>query len=403
MAAPACSTCYQRGKDKQWDATKRIDWSIPVNPCNVMEQTDELNPIYGSRQWNLLSQKERDELDHHLSAWLFSQFLHGEQGALTVAARIVQSVPDMDSKFYAATQTMDEARHVELYARFMREKMRAVLPWSRRTWLPSCCADALRRLPLMGTCPTSAMQVADRGAGPGSTAFGVHRDLSNNPLVTQLLAYVMQGRRRGPARGVRPDRAARLPQGTDLQPNWRTARSSSSRRCYLMRNRFTGREVTGSRMGFDVQECLEVQLTSHRCSRRSVLCSSPGSLPCVKEHIGIRGTQGPARLRRLHGVIEARGLRLWTMLMRADEGARREDRQREVRGRAGGPPGREVDAAIAAARGRPALGRTWRLCVSARLIAAPPSRGAPLGQPSLNWSGPVQRGKPRSVGIADLP
>src|ERR1022692_4156877 len=113
----------QRGKDKQWDAAKRIAWEIPVNPANVMEASDEICPIYGSRQWNVLSEQERAEVSHHLSAWLFSQFLHGEQGALTVAARIVQSVPDMDSKFYAATQAMDEARHVELFARFMREKI----------------------------------------------------------------------------------------------------------------------------------------------------------------------------------------------------------------------------------------------------------------------------------------
>ncbi|HXW46215.1 MAG TPA: aminobenzoate oxygenase, partial [Streptosporangiaceae bacterium] len=90
---------YQRGKDKQWDATKRIDWSLPVNPVSVMEGPDELNPIYGSRQWEALSLQGRDELAVHLSAWLFSQFLHGEQGALTVAARIVESVPDMDAKF----------------------------------------------------------------------------------------------------------------------------------------------------------------------------------------------------------------------------------------------------------------------------------------------------------------
>jgi hypothetical protein len=83
-----------------------------VDPTNVLEQSDDLVPIYGSRQWDILSEDERGELSHHLSAWLFSQFLHGEQGALTVAARIVESVPDMDSKFYAATQTMDEARHV---------------------------------------------------------------------------------------------------------------------------------------------------------------------------------------------------------------------------------------------------------------------------------------------------
>ena len=51
---------YQRGKDKQWDAAKRIDWSLPVNPSNVMEQSDEFCPIYGSRQWDLLSKSERD-------------------------------------------------------------------------------------------------------------------------------------------------------------------------------------------------------------------------------------------------------------------------------------------------------------------------------------------------------
>src|ERR1022692_3686513 len=80
---------YQRGKDKQWDAAKRIAWEIPVNPANVMEASDEICPIYGSRQGNVLSGQERAEVSPHLSAWVFSQFLHGEQGALTVAARTV--------------------------------------------------------------------------------------------------------------------------------------------------------------------------------------------------------------------------------------------------------------------------------------------------------------------------
>ena len=82
---------YQRGKDKQWDATKRIDWDLPVNPCNIMETPDEFVPIFGSRQWEILSESERETLGHHSGAWLMSQFLHGEQGALTVAARIVES------------------------------------------------------------------------------------------------------------------------------------------------------------------------------------------------------------------------------------------------------------------------------------------------------------------------
>src|SRR5258708_18199541 len=66
---------------------------------------------------------ERDEPGMHLSPWLLSQFLHGEQGALTVAGRIVESVPDMDSKFYAAARPMDGAGHVELSQRFIRDKI----------------------------------------------------------------------------------------------------------------------------------------------------------------------------------------------------------------------------------------------------------------------------------------
>ena len=177
---------YQRGKDKQWDATKRIDWSIPVDPSNVMEVSEEFCPIYGSRQWDVLNQAERDELAHHLSGWLFSQFLHGEQGALTVAARIVESVPDMDSKFYAATQAMDEARHVELYSRFMREKIGLYYPVNPD--LAKLLADALSDsrwdLPYLG------MQVLIEGLA--LAAFGVHRDVATNPLVKQLLAFVMQ-------------------------------------------------------------------------------------------------------------------------------------------------------------------------------------------------------------------
>src|SRR5258708_17053424 len=60
---------YQRGKDKQWDATKRIEWDIPVDPTNVLEQGDEFNPIYCSRQWEKMSQAERDERGTELSSW----------------------------------------------------------------------------------------------------------------------------------------------------------------------------------------------------------------------------------------------------------------------------------------------------------------------------------------------
>src|ERR1700755_2822523 len=238
---------YQRGKDKQWDETKRIDWEQPFNPLRLMETGEELVPIYGSRQWEKLNQAERDELSHHLSSWLFSQFLHGEQGALTVAARIVESVPDMDSKFYAATQTMDEARHVELFSRFVKEKIGLVYPVNAH--LAALLADALSDsrwdLPYLG------MQVLIEGLA--LAAFGVHRDISNKPLVTQLLAYVMQDE----ARHVAFGRLALRDYYKEL-----TSAELADREefvvegCYLMRNRFRQQEVW-ERMGFDVDVCLE--------------------------------------------------------------------------------------------------------------------------------------------------
>ncbi len=164
--------------------------------------SEEFSPIYGSRQWEVLSRAERDELGLHLSSWLFSQFLHGEQGALTVAARIVESVPDMDSKFYAATQAMDEARHVELFSRFVRDKIGLHYPVNADLGrlLADALGDSRWDLPYLG------MQVLIEGLA--LAAFGVHRDMATNPLVQADPRLRDAGR--GPARGVRPARAARL-------------------------------------------------------------------------------------------------------------------------------------------------------------------------------------------------
>jgi P-aminobenzoate N-oxygenase AurF len=296
---------YQRGKDKQWDAAKRIDWSIPVNPANVMDQGEEFNPIYGSRQWGVLNQEERDELGHHLSAWLFSQFLHGEQGALTVAARIVESVPDMDSKFYAATQAMDEARHVELYARFMREKIGLYYPVNPdlAKLLEEALSDSRWDMPYLG------MQVLIEGLA--LAAFGVHRDLSQNPLVTQLLAYVMQDE----ARHVAFGRLALRDYYQELTAAERAEREEFVvEGCYLMRNRFIAREVW-ERMGFDVAECVAFTDQSPvQQAFRTLLFSR--IVPCVKD-IGLWGPKVQHAYVDL-GVIEAADSDL-EALMRADE------------------------------------------------------------------------------------
>jgi para-aminobenzoate N-oxygenase AurF len=296
---------YQRGKDKQWDAAKRIDWDQPVVRENAMETGDEYCPIYGSRQWEKLNQQERNELGHHLSSWLFSQFLHGEQGALTVAARIVESVPDMDSKFYAATQAMDEARHVELFSRFMRDKIGMFYPVNPdlAKLLSDALSDSRWDMPYLG------MQVLIEGLA--LAAFGVHRDVAKNPLIKQLLAYVMQDEARHVAFGRLALR--------DYYAGLSSAELADREEfvvegCYLMRNRFTSHEVY-ERLGFDVDECLEFAVHSPvQQAFRQLLFSR--IVPCVKD-IGLWGP----KVRHAYvdlGVIDAADSDL-DALMRDDE------------------------------------------------------------------------------------
>jgi P-aminobenzoate N-oxygenase AurF len=306
---------YQRGKDKQWDATKRIEWDLPVDPTNIMETPDEFVPIYGSRQWEILNEKERDNLGHHLGAWLFSQFLHGEQGAMTVAARIVESVPDMDSKFYAATQTMDEARHVELYSRFLREKVGLYYPMNSDLGklLAESLNDSRWDLPYLG------MQVLIEGLA--LAAFGVHRDMAQNALVKQLLAYVMQDE----ARHVAFGRLALRDYYRELTAGERAEREEFVvEGCYLMRNRFRAQEVW-ERMGFDVAECLE--FTEHspiQQAFRTLLFSR--IVPCVKD-IGLWGPKVQRAYADL-GVLDAANTDLEALMADDERIAEEADRRK---------------------------------------------------------------------------
>ena len=112
---------YDKGKQRQWDAAVRIDWSQALDPENPQQLPPEVLTIAGAPFLARMAPRERADIFRHYQAWSVSQFLHGEQGALICAAKIVQQVPDTDAKLYAATQVVDEARHVEAVQKIARE------------------------------------------------------------------------------------------------------------------------------------------------------------------------------------------------------------------------------------------------------------------------------------------
>jgi hypothetical protein len=119
---------YDKAKKNQWDQATRIDWSIDLDPENPMQLDDRMIAINETDLWRKLTNKEKARVRHHAQAWNVSQLMHGEQGALIATAKIVQMAPDIDAKFYAATQVMDEARHVESYSRLLHEKFELAYP-----------------------------------------------------------------------------------------------------------------------------------------------------------------------------------------------------------------------------------------------------------------------------------
>ena len=192
---------YDKGTRRQWVASDRIDWSVDVDFENPLGVPDESILLFGTPYWEKMNDRERGEVRRNQVAWQFSQFLHGEQGALMCASKIVNTVPTIDAKFYAATQVIDEARHVEVFSRYLHEKLDLVYPLNSN--LQSLLDDALTDSRWDMTY--LAMQVLIEGLA--LAAFGLIRNNATDPLAKSINAYVMQD---GAPRDVRATRAARL-------------------------------------------------------------------------------------------------------------------------------------------------------------------------------------------------
>lgn len=242
---------YKKGKSMQWDADDRIDWSHDLDPRNPMGMPDQLFPLYGADFYHKLPQDLQDTAKAHTQSWTISQFLHGEQGALLCSAKIVTNVPNTEAKFYAATQVMDEARHVEVYKRFM-EKMNVAYPITGplKTLLDQVLRDSRWDMTYLG------MQVVIEGLA--LAAFANIRDTAADPLAAAVNAYVMQDE----ARHVAFGRLALRDYYPELTQAERDEREEFlAEACYHMRDRFKMTEVWET-LDFDVAKCMDYIETS---------------------------------------------------------------------------------------------------------------------------------------------
>ncbi len=256
---PALDKLYEKAKRSQWNGSTDLDWSTDVDLERVAREISggdyralhvrRLAELPGSpvAHWND-GEWQRYAIENF--TWRLSQFLHGEQGALLCTAKIVETVPWIDAKYYAATQVMDEARHVEVFARYLDEKLDGHYPINAHLGLllDDIISDSRWDLTYLG------MQIMVEGLA--LAAFGVLHQLTTEPLLKKLLRYVMSDEARHVAFGVLSLRECyEQMSGREIRERQEFAFEAAIR----MRDRFLQQEVW-DRLGIDVRVMVKLLL-----------------------------------------------------------------------------------------------------------------------------------------------
>jgi hypothetical protein len=255
-ARPKLDKLYEKAKRSQWNASTDLDWSIEVDPTKVLQDVpgvppdksdfdnDPTSPLY---KWG---DKEWEEFAVESLRWRLSQFLHGEQGALLCTAKIVETVPWVDAKYYAATQVVDEARHTEVFGRYIETKLGDPYPINPhlRMLLDDIITDSRWDMTYLG------MQIMVEGLA--LAAFGFMHAVTEEPLLKKLLRYVMSDEARHVAFGVLSLQEVYAELTTaELRERQEFAFEAAVR----MRDRFLQQEVW-DHMGVPVKEMVRRQL-----------------------------------------------------------------------------------------------------------------------------------------------
>jgi len=255
-ARPKLNRLYEKAKTAMWNGETDLPWDTDVDQeavvvANAMNQGG-LNGGLDLTGTPFAKWSDDDWIKFGVESqnWTLSQFMHGEQGALICTARIVENVPWIDAKYYAATQVMDEARHVEVFSKYLDTKLSGHYPINAhlRTLLDDIISDSRWDMTYLG------MQIMVEGLA--LAAFGFIHMITQEPLLKQLLRYVMSDEARHVAFGVLSlqDYYKELTQA-ELKERQEFAFEAAVR----MRDRFLQQEVF-DRMGVPVKDALELVL-----------------------------------------------------------------------------------------------------------------------------------------------
>lgn len=251
-ARPQLNKLYEKAKGGQWNGETDLPWETEVDQEKMATETFEIAggmdqmidftgtgiESWGRDEWIKFNMESQN--------WSLSQFMHGEQGALVCTAKIVETVPWIDAKYYAATQVVDEARHVEVFAKYLDTKLTGTYPISihLRMLLDDIIEDSRWDMTYLG------MQIMVEGLA--LAAFGLTYQQTTDPLLKQLLRYVMSDEARHVAFGVLSLKEAYADM---TQAELRERQEFAFEAALRMRDRFLQQEVWES-MGADVSKVI---------------------------------------------------------------------------------------------------------------------------------------------------
>ena len=238
---------YELGKELNWNTTTDLDWTQDPYPLNQWASNPEMQAYRGFGPYEKLSEKEKIEFSWHILASGLSNITHGEQGALLVASQLVSCAPTYQAKLYAASQTFDEARHVEVFNKYLQERIGWTYPImpGLKLLLDKILTDPRWDLKFIG------MQIIIEGLA--LAAFERTRISSMDPLLKDIFYLVIR------------DEARHVTFGVNYLEDFVSTLSEEERQdraefayeaCVVMRDRFTSTNVM-NHYGWDFNEATE--------------------------------------------------------------------------------------------------------------------------------------------------